>query len=98
MTTVLFSISAVCAQRTSTVLGGVEANFRRIVLATLLLAAWAHIFGQGIAGHAFPLFLWSGLLGFGLGDIALYQALPRLGSRLSPRSTCSPNAAGPTLG
>ena len=29
------------------------------------------------------MFLLSGLLGFGLGDIALYQALPRLGSRLS---------------
>lgn len=83
LTTILFSISAVCAQRTSKALGGVEANFWRVVIATFLLALWAHTFGQGIAGKAFPMFLWSGVLGFGLGDVALYQALPRLGSRLS---------------
>jgi drug/metabolite transporter (DMT)-like permease len=83
LTTVLFSISAVCAQRTSKALGGVEANLRRILVATVLLALWAHTAGQGMRGKAFPLFLWSGLLGFGLGDAALYQALPRIGSRLS---------------
>ncbi len=83
LTTVLFSISAVCAQRTTKALGGVEANLRRILVATILLALWAHTVGQGIRGKAFPLFLWSGLLGFGLGDAALYQALPRIGSRLS---------------
>lgn len=83
LTTVLFSISAVCAQRTSKVLGGVQANLWRVVLATFLLGLWAHTLGQGISGTAFPIFLWSGLLGFGLGDVALYQALPRIGSRLS---------------
>ena len=83
LTTIFFSISAVCAQRTSKVLGGVEANFWRVLLATALLALWAHTFGQGLIGKALPMFLLSGLLGFGLGDIALYQALPRLGSRLS---------------
>ena len=83
LTTILFSISGVCAQRTSKALGGVEANFWRVVLATMLLGLWAHTIGQGISGQAFPTFLLSGALGFGLGDIALYQALPRLGSRLS---------------
>src|ERR1043166_1619899 len=83
LTTILFSISGVCAQRTSKALGGLEANFWRIILATFLLALWAHTIGQGISGPAFPMFLLSGALGFGLGDIALYQALPRIGSRLS---------------
>jgi drug/metabolite transporter (DMT)-like permease len=83
LTTILFSISAVCAQRTSRTLRGVEANFWRLLLATLLLGLWAHIAGQGISGKAFPLFLLSGVLGFGIGDAALYQALPKLGSRLS---------------
>jgi drug/metabolite transporter (DMT)-like permease len=83
LTTIFFSISAVCAQRTSKVLGGVEANFWRVLLATTLLAIWAHTLGQGLIGKALPMFLLSGLLGFGLGDIALYQSLPRLGSRLS---------------
>ncbi len=83
LTTILFSISGVCAQRTSKALGGVEANFWRLILATLLLAGWAFTAGQGLSGKAFHIFLWSGVLGFGLGDVALYQALPRLGSRLS---------------
>lgn len=83
LTTVLFSISAVCAQRTTRALGGVEANFWRITLATLLLALWAHTAGQGLQGKSFPWFLLSGFIGFGIGDVALYQALPRIGSRLS---------------
>jgi drug/metabolite transporter (DMT)-like permease len=83
LTTILFSISAVCAQRTSKALGGVAANFWRLLLATFVLALWAHTVGQGVSGTAFSLMLLSGVLGFGLGDIALYQALPRLGSRLS---------------
>ncbi|HEY0550793.1 MAG TPA: DMT family transporter, partial [Verrucomicrobiae bacterium] len=83
LTTILFSISAVCAQRSSRTLGGIEANFWRLLLATLLLGLWAHTGGNGISGKAFPLFLVSGLLGFGIGDAALYQALPKLGSRLS---------------
>jgi drug/metabolite transporter (DMT)-like permease len=48
-----------------------------------LLALWAHTFGQGLRGAALPVFLLSGAAGFGVGDVALYQALPRLGSRLS---------------
>jgi len=83
LTTILFSISAVCAQRTSRVLGGVNANLWRVVLATVFLALWAHTMGQGLSGRAFPIFFWSGVVGFGVGDVALYQTLPRLGSRLS---------------
>jgi drug/metabolite transporter (DMT)-like permease len=83
LTTVLFAISAVAARRTTTTLGGVTANFWRITLATLLLALWAHTAGSGLSGAAFPYFLISGCAGFGLGDLALYQTLPRLGSRLS---------------
>jgi drug/metabolite transporter (DMT)-like permease len=83
LTTVLFAISAVSANRTTRLLGGLAANFWRITLATLLLGLWAHTFGSGMAGRALPYFLLSGCVGFGVGDLALYQALPRLGSRLS---------------
>lgn len=83
LTTILFSISAVCAQRTTRLMGGLSANFYRIVMATVLLALWAHLCGRGFAGQGMPYFFLSGIVGFGLGDIALYQALPRLGSRLS---------------
>lgn len=83
LTTVLFSISAVSATRIARIWGGIAANFWRITIAVGLLAAWAHTAGAGWSGVAFPMFLLSGLVGFGIGDLALYQALPRIGSRLS---------------
>jgi drug/metabolite transporter (DMT)-like permease len=83
LTTVLFSISAVCGNRTAKLLGGTEANFWRLCFAAGLLAAYSHAFGGGLSGNAFPIFLISGCIGFGIGDMALFQALPRLGSRLS---------------
>src|SRR5207249_6671218 len=83
VTTVLFSISVVCGHRSAKLIGGTEANFWRLTLATLLLGVWAYGFGIGLSGDAFPLFLLSGIMGIGIGDVALFQALPRLGSRLS---------------
>jgi drug/metabolite transporter (DMT)-like permease len=81
LTTLLFSISALCGHRTATRLGGVEANFWRIAGAFVFLAVWANLFGTGTAGAAFWIFILSGLAGIGLGDTAYFQALPRLGSR-----------------
>ena len=83
LTTLLFAVSGVCASRSTRLLGGVAANFWRISVATVLLALWANTLGTGLSGKALPYFLISGCVGFGLGDLALYQALPRLGSRLS---------------
>jgi drug/metabolite transporter (DMT)-like permease len=83
LTTVLFSISAVCGHRTAKLLGGTEANFWRLCLAAGLLAIYAHAFGPGLHSAAWPTFFLSGCIGFGVGDAALFQALPRLGSRLS---------------
>jgi drug/metabolite transporter (DMT)-like permease len=77
----LFAISAICGYRSSKQIGGAEANFWRIALATFCLALWANIFGNGLFGAAFPLFLASGFFGIGLGDTGYFQALPRLGSR-----------------
>jgi len=81
LTTLLFSISVICGHRTSTRMGGVEANFWRICGAFFFLAIWANFFGTGTSGKAYPFFILSGLAGIGLGDTAYYQALPRLGSR-----------------
>lgn len=81
LTTLLFSISAMCGHRTATRLGGVEANFWRIIGAFCFLALWANLFGTGTVGAAFWIFILSGLAGIGLGDTAYFQALPRLGSR-----------------
>lgn len=81
--TILFSISAVCGHRTAKLIGGVEANLWRLALATVFLSVWAYTGGSGLRGGAFPMFLFSGFIGIGIGDAALFQALPRLGSRLS---------------
>ena len=83
LATLLFTISVTCGHRTAKLIGGVEANFWRLALATFFLGLWAYTGGSGLGGDAFPIFLISGLLGIGVGDAALFQALPRLGSRLS---------------
>src|ERR1700733_1271265 len=82
LTTICFSISVVCATRSAKLLGGTEANFWRLLVAVVLLGIWAHTFGQGLSGDSFPLFLFSGIIGVGA-DVFLFQALPRIGSRLS---------------
>lgn len=81
LTTILWSISMICAHRSAKMIGGSEANFWRLVVATFLLAFWAYSFGEKMEGDSFPIFLWSGVIGIGFGDVALFQALPRLGSR-----------------
>src|SRR3954451_13044954 len=83
LATILFSISAICGNRASKLLGGTEANFWRLLFATILLGTYAHLFGKGFSGPAFKTFFISGCIGFGVGDLALFQALPRIGSRLS---------------
>lgn len=83
LATILFCFSAVTANRATRLVGSVEANFWRLVLAVVCLAIWAHGFGQGLAGTAFGVFFISGVIGFGVGDVALYLAYPRLGSRLT---------------
>ena len=83
LATILFSISVVCGHRTARLIGGIEANFWRLTLATIFLAAWAYTGGTGLGGEALPMFVLSGLVGIGIGDAGLFEALPRLGSRLS---------------
>jgi drug/metabolite transporter (DMT)-like permease len=60
-----------------------EANFWRLTLASVCLGTWAYALGIGVGGAAFPLFFLSGVVGIGIGDMAFFQTLPRLGSRLT---------------
>lgn len=83
LTAVLWSLSAVCATRSTRHLGGALANLIRLFLGSILLALWAHLLGKGLGGAGLWFFVWSGFAGFGLGDVAGYEALPRLGSRLA---------------
>ena len=81
LTTLLFSISAICGYRVATQVGGVEANFWRICIAAAFLAVWANFFGTRMDGEALPYFALSGFIGIGLGDTGYFQALTRLGTR-----------------
>ena len=81
LSTLLFSISAICGQRSARQIGGVEANFWRICIAAAFLAIWANFFGTKTDGEALPFFALSGLLGIGVGDTGYFQALTRLGTR-----------------
>ncbi len=85
--TILFSASAVSARKTTEHIGGTEANFTRLIFAPVLMLLIALSFGPALAGYWHPtlfglLFL-SGAIGFGVGDIALFQAFPLIGSRLT---------------
>ncbi len=81
LTTLLFSLSAVSGRRLALHLHGAKANLLRLMLGALLLGTFSHLFGFGLRGAAFPWLFLSGCIGFGLGDLALFQSYPRLGAR-----------------
>jgi len=81
LTTLLFSLSAVSGRRLALHLHGTKANLMRLVLGALLLGTFSHLFGFGLGGVALPWLFVSGCVGFGLGDLALFQSYPRLGAR-----------------
>ncbi len=78
-----FAVTPVFANRAAQRLGGTRANFWRLLVAAGLLGAWAHLFGRGLGGASFGWFFFGGVVGFGIGGIAMFQSLPRLGSNLS---------------
>jgi len=83
LTAALFATSVIFGHRAAKLAGSLEANFWRVVLATFFLSLWAFTFGAGINGAGLWWFALSGAVGVGLGDFAIYHALPRLGPRIS---------------
>jgi drug/metabolite transporter (DMT)-like permease len=83
LTALFFAGNAVCARRAALHYGGTTGNFLRLLLAVALLGAWAHAAGQGAGGGAFAWFFLSGAVGFGLGGLTMFHALPLIGSNLS---------------
>jgi drug/metabolite transporter (DMT)-like permease len=82
-TTLLWSGAAIMSQRSVRELGSIRANLGRLIIAFVLLGVYAHTWGLGLGGAGRDAFLWSGVIGMGLGDLALFAALPRLGARLT---------------
>ena len=82
-TLLFFAVTPVFANRAAHILGSLRANFWRLAVAVLLLGIWAHWAGRGLGGGAFWWFVIGGVVGFGIGGVAMFQSLPRLGSNLS---------------
>jgi drug/metabolite transporter (DMT)-like permease len=83
LTTLLWSFCVVAARRSVAQLGENAANFWRLLMAVFVLGVIAHWMGGGLGGAGVWFFLLSGLIGFGLGDIGVFGALSRLGSRMT---------------
>jgi len=83
LTTLCFALTPVFANQAAHRLGSAAANAWRLVVATIVLGLWAHLFGGGFGGPAVWWFFAGGLAGFGVGGLAMFQSLPRLGSSLS---------------
>jgi drug/metabolite transporter (DMT)-like permease len=83
LTTFCFATSAILARRSTSMVGSQPANLARQFAALVMLGLWAHLVGQGLKGPGLGVFIFSGILGFGLGDFALFEALPRLGAALT---------------
>jgi drug/metabolite transporter (DMT)-like permease len=82
-TAALFATSVMLGHRAARLAGALEANFWRVILASVFLAAMAFTFGAGMSGGVVGWFALSGAIGVGLGDFAIYHALPRLGPRIT---------------
>lgn len=78
-----FALNATCASHNVRAFGPVRANLGRLVVAALLLGAFAHTLGHGLGSASLPWFLLSGVIGMGIGDLGVYGALPLLGSRIT---------------
>lgn len=84
LTTCLFALSGITGVRlTQYFQSAAMANLCRLIVAAAILGVWAHGFGDGAFGPSFSVFFISGMVGFGFGDVALFQAFRQLGSRLT---------------
>lgn len=80
----LFALSAVTGQHVAVRLGGVWGNAVRLFLAAVVLGTIVGIWWpESFRFETFSWYFLSGLIGFGLGDVALFLAYERLGSRLT---------------
>ncbi len=84
LTSFLFALSAVSGQRTAIRLGGLWGNFWRLLLSATVLGVIVLVFfPDSLAWPTFGWFFVSGLVGFGIGDVGLFLAYERIGSRLA---------------
>ena len=78
-----FALTGACGNANIRANGPVRANLGRLCVAAIMLGLFAHTAGHGFASASVVWFLFSGVLGMGIGDLGVYGALPLLGSRLT---------------
>ncbi len=84
LTTLFFAFSAVTGQRVAVRMGGAWGNLIRLLLASLILGLLViFLTPNGMRWPSFWWFFLSGIIGFGVGDLALFTAYERIGSRLT---------------
>lgn len=81
-TALFFGITPVCANQAIRLLGFARANFWRLLIAVLVLGLWTISFGRPLQEY-FWWFFGAGAVGFGLGGMCMFLALPRLGAPLA---------------
>ena len=84
LTVVLFALSAVAGERTARYWGSERGNLLRLFLATTIMGAITlFFFPSSLEPETYFWLFLSGMIGFGFGDIALFLAYVRIGSRLT---------------
>ncbi|MDF1860916.1 MAG: DMT family transporter [Verrucomicrobiales bacterium] len=84
ITPFLFACSAVTGQHVAIKLGGVWGNAVRLFIAAIVLGSLVGIFWpESLSRETFFWFFISGIIGFGIGDVALFLAYERIGARLT---------------
>lgn len=84
LTVLLFACSGIAGERTARYWGGQRGNLLRLFLASvLMLAVTVVFFPSSLRWETFCWLFVSGVVGFGLGDIALFFAYVRIGARLT---------------
>lgn len=83
-TAFLFALSAICGQRTTRLMPPMAANFVRLCLAAAALGVLTYfLFPGSVQPATFAWLFASGLIGFGMGDVALFLSYARIGARLT---------------
>lgn len=83
-TVLLFACSGIAGERSARYWGGQRANLFRLFLATVIMSGvTATVFPSSLRWETFGWLFVSGVVGFGLGDIALFLAYVRIGARLT---------------
>src|SRR6188768_1500554 len=94
-----FAASGICGRRAAIGLGALRANAFRLLFAALLLGCWVWLQRPvNFSTRSVHWLLISGVVGFGIGDVCLFLAYPRIGARLTMLvSLCSAPIFGALL-